>query len=57
MGMAVKTRVVKPRHVRRPREGWEEQFRAMAERGDDRLLDEPTPTKWDETEWEWQPAP
>lgn len=26
------------RPVRRPRQGWEEQFRAMAERGDDKLL-------------------
>ena len=25
----------------RPREGWEEAFRSMAECGDDRLLDEP----------------
>jgi len=39
------------RAARRPRAGWDEQFRAMAERGDDRLLDdEPIPTQWDETE-------
>ncbi|HPD17517.1 MAG TPA: AbrB/MazE/SpoVT family DNA-binding domain-containing protein [Planctomycetota bacterium] len=43
--------VIRP--ARRPRKGWEEQFRAMAERGDDKLLDAPTATKWDETEWEW----
>jgi antitoxin MazE len=36
-----------------PREGWEDAFVAMAARGDDRLLDEETPTDWDETEWEW----
>jgi antitoxin MazE len=41
------------RAARRPRQGWEEQFRAMAELGDDRLLDAPTPTQWDEAEWEW----
>ncbi len=36
-----------------PRAGWEEQFRAPAEKGDDRLLDPPTPTRWDLTEWKW----
>jgi antitoxin MazE len=36
-----------------PRDNWEEQFRAMAERGDDRLLDTPTPTEWDRDEWQW----
>ncbi|HEX6987574.1 MAG TPA: hypothetical protein VF170_19500 [Planctomycetaceae bacterium] len=36
-----------------PREGWDEAFAKMAERGDDRLLDPETPTQWDETEWEW----
>jgi antitoxin MazE len=42
------------RSAHRPRAGWEEQFRAMAEQGDDRLLDdEPVPTQWDETEWTW----
>jgi antitoxin MazE len=43
--------VIRP--ARRARGGWEERFRAMAERGDDKLLDEPAPTKWEETEWEW----
>ena len=37
----------------KPRQGWAEAFRQMAERGDDRLLDEPTPTAWDEEEWDW----
>ena len=37
----------------RPRAGWSEAFRVMAERGDDRLLDEPRPTAWDEDEWQW----
>lgn len=38
-----------------PRQGWDEAFRAMAQRGDDRLLDEETGslTQWDETEWQW----
>jgi len=38
-----------------PRYGWEEAFKAMAEEGDDRLLDAEiqTATEWDEREWEW----
>ena len=35
------------------RQGWEEQFAAMSEQGDDRLLDEVTHTLWDEDEWTW----
>ena len=41
------------RPATRPRQDWDEQFRAMAERGDDQLLDEPVATDWDEAEWEW----
>ncbi len=39
---------------KRPRSGWEEHFRRMAEHGDDRLLDAETTssTKWDEDQWE-----
>ena len=37
----------------RPRDGWDEQFRAMATRGDDQLLDEPVSTQWDMREWKW----
>ena len=39
----------------RVRHGWDEAFRAMAEAGDDGLLDgdELLPTEWDEEEWEW----
>jgi pyruvate formate lyase activating enzyme len=36
-----------------PRQGWDEEFRAMAERGDDQLLDSPTSTQWDGEEWRW----
>ena len=38
-----------------PREGWEAAFQAMAERGDDLLLDaELSPAiELDEEEWEW----
>jgi antitoxin MazE len=36
------------------RSGWEDQFKQMAEQGDDQLLDnELLATDWDETEWEW----
>ncbi|MCC7353093.1 MAG: AbrB/MazE/SpoVT family DNA-binding domain-containing protein [Anaerolineae bacterium] len=42
------------RRASRPRSGWDEQFRTMAERGDDRLLlAETTLTEWDANEWEW----
>jgi len=44
--------VIRP--SRRAREGWDAQFAAMHEKGDDRLLDdEVSATKWDEEEWEW----
>ncbi len=38
---------------RYPRQGWEERFADMAEQGDDQLLDETSPTQWDEEEWTW----
>ena len=43
------------RSLASPRAGWEEQFRLMAERHDDKLLDEEvfTLTEWDEEEWDW----
>ena len=43
------------RAVGKPRQGWEEAFRAMVEHGDDQLLDEDLTgrTSWDEEEWEW----
>jgi len=39
-----------------PRAGWDEEFRAMALRGDDVLLDGEAllPTRWDEEEWDWK---
>jgi antitoxin MazE len=38
-----------------PRQGWDDQFRKMAERGDDPLLDADFPSlaNWDSEEWEW----
>ncbi len=42
------------RPVGRPRSTWDEQFRAMAEQGDDRLfLGDAALTDWDAREWEW----
>lgn len=40
---------------RQPRDGWEEGFREMARRGDDRMLwpESPQPSSFDEEEWEW----
>jgi antitoxin MazE len=40
--------------ARRPRAGWAEAAEVMHERGDDRLLDRPTKTRFDEEEWEWR---
>ena len=43
------------RSTKQPRQDWEQAFRAMAERGDDSLLDNNwlTQTRWDEDEWQW----
>lgn len=43
------------RPSKQPREGWGKAFRAMAERGDDELLDKRlhAQTRWDEDEWQW----
>lgn len=39
---------VQPRRV-----GWDAAFSAMAKNQDDGLLDEVSPTDWDQAEWEW----
>lgn len=43
------------RPVTYPRQGWDEAFREMAERGDDRLLDTDSTgrSNWDQQEWQW----
>jgi len=43
------------RSVHRPRQQWDEYFKAMTAAGDNQLLDdEPlTLTDWEESEWEW----
>ena len=38
----------------RPRAGWAAAARRMREQDEDRLLDPPTPTKFDEKEWKWR---
>jgi antitoxin MazE len=39
--------------LRLSRQGWGAQFTAMAEHGDDRLLDQTSATQWEEDEWTW----
>jgi antitoxin MazE len=48
--------VIVIRSTRRPRDGWAEEFRKMAERGDDALLDGDAPpsSSFDREEWEWK---
>ena len=44
------------RAVREPRDDWDAAFQAMAQNGDDKLLDgEETQnlSSWDENEWQW----
>ncbi len=41
--------------ARKARSRWDAEFRKMARRGDDRLLDDVVSlSKWDEDEWEWE---
>ncbi|MDZ7801828.1 MAG: AbrB/MazE/SpoVT family DNA-binding domain-containing protein [Trueperaceae bacterium] len=42
--------MIRPAHAR---QGWDEAFQAMAERGDDQLLDAPDGTRFDDEEWMW----
>jgi antitoxin MazE len=46
--------MIKP--SQRPRQGWDGQFRQMADRRDDRLLDKDAVslTQWDQDEWQWK---
>lgn len=58
LGEEVELRVVEGALIikasRKPRANWADAARLIRERGEDGLLDEPTPTKFDETEWEWR---
>jgi antitoxin MazE len=42
------------RAARGPRAGWADAARAMHARGDDRLLDASTSTRFDAKEWRWR---
>jgi antitoxin MazE len=43
--------VIRP--LGRPRAGWAEAARQLRERNDDRLVDEPVGTRFDDEEWQW----
>ncbi len=43
--------VIRP--LRAPRSGWAEAARVLRKNAGDQLLDPPTPTRFDEEEWEW----
>lgn len=40
--------------VEDPRAGWSEAAREMKDRDEDGLLDDPVPTVFDESEWDWK---
>jgi len=42
------------RAAKGPRAGWAAAARAMHERGEDGLLDAPTPSRFDDREWKWR---
>lgn len=42
------------RAAREARSGWAEAAKAMHARGDDRLLDAPTVSQFDDKEWQWR---
>jgi antitoxin MazE len=48
------TLIIRP--VNKPRANWAKSFAAMAQAGDDALLDPSalSATSWDEDEWEWR---
>ena len=41
------------RALRDPRSGWEDAAEELRSRSGDLLLDPPTPTRFDEEDWEW----
>jgi antitoxin MazE len=49
------TLVLRPVHAS-ARHGWKKAFQAMAEQGDDTVLDnvDALTTEWENTEWEWK---
>ena len=55
VGLEVNEGTIIIRSAERVRAGWDEAFRAMAEAGDDELLDPHlgSGSSWDDTGWEW----
>jgi antitoxin MazE len=45
--------MIRPIAPRTIRSGWDTAFAEMATQGDDRLLDAPTTTEWEQAEWDW----
>ena len=43
------------RPVSNPRDGWDDAFKAMTDRGDDTIIDEAENIShsWDDNEWQW----
>ena len=41
------------RNAQKPRAGWDEKFKVMAENEDDEPLDSDLPNKFDSKEWQW----
>lgn len=41
------------RNAQKPRAGWEEAFKLMAENEDDEMGNEAGPTNFDKKEWQW----
>jgi len=43
------------RPVSNPRDGWDDAFKAMADKGDDTIIDdiENISHSWDDNEWQW----
>lgn len=54
--LEVRDRQIVIRSAMKPRQGWDRRFRAMAQKGDDKLLDAEAvgQTSWDEEEWQWK---
>jgi hypothetical protein len=54
--LEIRDRQIIIRSVMKPRKSWSQRFRAMAERGDDKLLDVEAfgQTSWEKEEWQWK---
>jgi len=51
--LRIQSGVITIRPATGARAGWAEAAKLMRTRDDDRLLDPPTPTRFDEEEWTW----